>query len=84
MIDFQKKGLDKKVIVVRDEAPYFSEALGFSLPCLLVNPALTLRQDLLVIGRVTISCLFLRFVLIFKGSVLENVNVLISKKRAYF
>ena len=36
------------------------------------------------IGRVTISCLFLRFVLIFKGNVLENVNVLISKKRAYF
>ena len=36
------------------------------------------------IFRVTISCLFLRFVLIFKGNVLENVNVLISKKRAYF
>ena len=42
MVDFQKKGLDKKkVFVVRDEAPYFSEALGFSLPSLLVNPALT-------------------------------------------
>ena len=36
------------------------------------------------IARVTILCLFLRFVLIFKGNVLENVNVLISKKRAYF
>ena len=35
-------------------------------------------------ARVTISCLFLRFVLIFKGNVLENVNVLISKKRVYF
>ena len=37
-----------------------------------------------VISRVIISCLFLRFVLIFKGNVIENVNVLISKKRAYF
>ena len=36
------------------------------------------------IARVTISCLCLRFVLIFKGNVLEIVNVLISKKRAYF
>ena len=35
-------------------------------------------------GRVAISCLCLRFVLIFKGNVLENMNVLISKKRAYF
>ena len=35
-------------------------------------------------GRVTISCLFLRFVFIFKGNVLQNVNVLISKKCAYF
>ena len=41
MVDFQKKGLDKKKVSVgRDEAPYFSEALGFSLPSLLVNPAL--------------------------------------------
>ena len=40
MVDFQKKGLDKKVFVVRDEALYFSEALDFSLPSLLVNPAL--------------------------------------------
>ena len=40
MVDFQNKGLDKKVFVVRDEAPYFSEAQGFSLPSLLVNPAL--------------------------------------------
>ena len=40
MVDFPKKGLDKKVFVVRDEALYFSEALGFSLPSLLVNPAL--------------------------------------------
>ena len=41
MVDFQKKGLDKKkVFVVCDEAPYFSEAQGFSLPSLLVNPAL--------------------------------------------
>ena len=41
MVDFQKKGLDKKkVFVVRDEVPYFSEVLGFSLPSLLVNPAL--------------------------------------------
>ena len=45
MVDFQKKGLDKKkVFVVRDEAPYFSEALGFSLPSLLVNPALPIIQ----------------------------------------
>ena len=36
------------------------------------------------IGRVTILCLILRFVLIFKGSVLENVNVLIFEFRAYF
>ena len=42
------------------------------------------------IDRVTISCLFLRFFLISKDSVLENVNVLIYKKllvfesRAYF
>ena len=41
MIDFQKNGLDKKkIFVVRGEAPYFSEALDFSLPSLLVNPAL--------------------------------------------
>ena len=44
MVDFQKKGLDKKkVFVLRDEAPYFSEALGFSLPSLLVNPALVVN-----------------------------------------
>ena len=30
----------KKIVFVRDEVPYFSEALGFSLPSLLVNPAL--------------------------------------------
>ena len=42
MVDFQKKGLDKKVFVVRDEAHDFSKALGFSLPSLLVNPALPL------------------------------------------
>ena len=41
-----------------------------------------LEQRLII--RVAISCLFLRFVLIFKGNVLKNVNVLISKKRAYF
>ena len=41
MVNFQKKGLDKKkVFVVRDEAPYFSEALGFSLPSLLVTSVL--------------------------------------------
>ena len=34
------------------------------------------------IGRVTISSLFVRFVYIFEGKVLQNVNVLI--KRAYF
>ena len=45
MVDFQKKGLHKKkVFVVRDEAPYFSEALDFSLPRLLVNPALAVIQ----------------------------------------
>ena len=44
------------------------------------------------IGRVTIFCLFLRFVLIFKGSVLQSVNVmclflrnvLIFESRAYY
>ena len=41
MVDFQKKDLDKKkVFIFREEAPYFSEALGVSLPSLLVNPAL--------------------------------------------
>ena len=41
MVDFRKKGLDKKkVFVVHGEAPYFSEALSFSLPSLLVNPAM--------------------------------------------
>ena len=41
MFDFQKKNLDKKkVFGVRDETTYFSEALGFSLPSLLINPAL--------------------------------------------
>ena len=35
-------------------------------------------------ARVTISCLFLRIVLIFKGNVSENANVLKFKKRAYF
>ena len=49
---FPKKGLDKKKdFVVRDEAPYFSEALGFSLPSLLVNPALA-------VGLVAILVLF--------------------------
>ena len=38
---FLKKGLDeKKVFVVRDEVPYFSEALGLSLPSLSVRLAL--------------------------------------------
>ena len=27
MVDFQKKGLDKKVFVVRDEVTYFSKTL---------------------------------------------------------
>ena len=36
------------------------------------------------IARVAISCLFLRFVLIFKSNVLQNMNALISKKCAYF
>ena len=41
MVNFKEKGLDKKKdFVVRVEAPCFSEALGFSLPSLLVNPAL--------------------------------------------
>ena len=35
-----KKLSTKKVFIVRDEALYFTEALGFSLPSLLVNPAL--------------------------------------------
>ena len=44
-VDFQKKDLHKnKVFVVRAEAPHFSEALGFSLPSLLVNPALAKRH----------------------------------------
>ena len=34
--------------------------------------------------RGAMSCLFLRFVLIFKSNVLQNMNVLISKKCAYF
>ena len=29
MVDFPKKGLDKKVFIVRDEAPYFCEAQGY-------------------------------------------------------
>ena len=37
-----------------------------------------------LIDRVAISCLFLRFVHIFKSNVLQNINVLISKKCAYF
>ena len=41
-VDFRKKGLNKKVSVARDKTPYFSEALGFSLPSLLVNSALLL------------------------------------------
>ena len=45
MVDFQKKGLNKKVVVVRDEALYFSEALSFSLPSLLVNPALRVSRE---------------------------------------
>ena len=41
MVDFQKKDLDKKkIFVVRDEASYFYKTLGFSLPSLLINPAL--------------------------------------------
>ena len=47
MIDFQKKGLDKKkVFIIRDEAPYFYEALGFSLPSVLENPALSMMHVL--------------------------------------
>ena len=34
----------KKVFIVRDEAPIFSEALGFSLLSLYVNPALCLQS----------------------------------------
>ena len=39
------KGLDgrfqkKKIFIVREKAPHFSEDPGFSLPSLLVNPAL--------------------------------------------
>ena len=45
MVDFRKKGLDKKVFVVHGEAPYFSEALSFSLPSLLVNPAMVTAQE---------------------------------------
>ena len=45
MVNFKEKGLDKKkVFVVRVEAPCFSEALGFSLPSLLVNPALMIEM----------------------------------------
>ena len=33
----------KKQKEIRDKAPYFSEALGFSLHSFLVNPALRLR-----------------------------------------
>ena len=47
MVDFQTKSLNKKkVFVVRDEAPYFSEALGFSLPSLLVNPVMPSADEL--------------------------------------
>ena len=57
MVDFQKKGLDKKkVFVVRDEAPYFSEALGFSLPSLLVNPALTMMHILHYNKHLSCAC----------------------------
>ena len=46
MVDFQKKDLDKKkVFAVRDEAPYFYEALGFSLLSLLGNPALAMTPE---------------------------------------
>ena len=52
MVDFQKKGLDKKkVFVARDETPYFSEAPGFSLPSLLVNPALPTVQPILYVRQ---------------------------------
>ena len=45
MVDFRKKGLDKKkVFVVHAETPYFSKALSFSLPSLLVNPAMSRRH----------------------------------------
>ena len=48
MVDFPpKKNLGKKkVFVVRDEAPYFSEALGFSLLSLLLNPVLLVSLKL--------------------------------------
>ena len=36
-------GEEKKVFIVRDEAPIFSEALDFSLLSLYVNPALCLQ-----------------------------------------
>ena len=56
MVDFRKKGLNKKVSVARDKAPYFSEALGFSLPSLLVNPALDIGR-----GREEVEDLCLNF-----------------------
>ena len=46
MVDFQKKGLDEKVFVVCEKAPYFSEALGCTLLSLLVNPALDILISL--------------------------------------
>ena len=45
MVDLQER---KKVFAVRDDAPYFSEALGFSLPSLLINPALNIGQNKII------------------------------------
>ena len=50
VVDFQNKK-EKTVFVVRDKSHYFSEALGFSPPSLLVNTALpTVVVSFLVVG----------------------------------
>ena len=40
-------GEEKKVFIIRDEAPIFSEVLGFSLLTLYVNAALGFRPTVL-------------------------------------
>ena len=52
--------------------------------CLLDKLLKIKKKAKCAIDRVAISCLFLRFMLIFKSNVLQNMNALISKKCAYF
>ena len=64
---------DKKVFVVHKEVPYFSEALGFSLPSLLVNQALcTSVYSMLLLTQSESTPQYLSFTLCERNPSLRN------------